>query len=271
MPELLEVRRGGHTLIGYPALVDRRTHATLEVFDDPAEAARVHRGGLARVFRLQLHEQLRYLEKNLPDMTRLAMQFMTLGTVDELREQIVATVVDRACLADPLPTDAAAFEARKEDARSRIVLLANEIARTVGGILDQYQIVQKKMAALKPHPAVLADIEAQVGALVHRRFVATTPPDRLAHLPRYLKAIVMRVDKLTADSARDGQRMAEIAPLQKRWQRVVAAQKGAVDAGLDNYRWLLEELRVALFAQELRTPMPVSVKRLDKIWETLQR
>ena len=151
------------------------------------------------------------------------------------------------------------------------MLLANEIARTVGGVLDQYQLVQKKTGSLKTHPAALADIETQVGALVHRRFVATTPPDRLGHLSRYLKAIVMRVDKLMADSARDSQRMAEIAPLQKRWQRTVAAQKGAVDAGLDNFRWLLEELRVALFAQELRTPMPVSVKRLDKVWETLQR
>jgi ATP-dependent helicase HrpA len=271
LPELLEVRRGGQTLIGYPALVDHRTHATLDVFDDPLEAARVHRGGLARLFRLQLAEQLRFLEKNLPDMTRLAMQFMALGTADELREQIVAAAVDRACLVEPLPTDAAAFEARKEDARTRIVLLANEIARTVGGILDQHQIVQKKTAALKPHAAALADVEAQLGALVHRRFVATTPPDRLAHLPRYLKAVAMRIDKLAADSNRDAQRLAEFSPLQKRWQRVVAAQKGAVDAGLDDYRWLLEELRVALFAQELRTPMPVSVKRLDKVWESLQR
>jgi ATP-dependent helicase HrpA len=271
LPELLEVRRGGQVLIGYPALVDRQSHVTLDVFDDPEEAARVHRFGLARLFRLQLSEQLRYLEKNLPDMTRMAMQFMPLGTTEELRDQIVATAIERACLIDPLPTDAAAFAARKDDARSRIVLLANETARTVGTILDQFQAVLKKMPALKPHPAALADIEAQLAALVHKRFVAVTPVEQLAHLPRYLKAIGLRIDKLVAEPARDALRQAEFAPLQKQWQRAEAARKGAVNPGLDRFRWLLEELRVALFAQELRTPMPVSVKRLQKVWESLQR
>jgi ATP-dependent helicase HrpA len=271
LSELLEVRRGGQTLIGYPALVDRQTHATLEVFDDPIEAERTHRTGLARLFRLQLHEQLRYLEKNLPDMTRMAMQFMPFGTADELREQIVAAAIERACLVEPLPVDAASFDARKEDVRSRLVLLANEIARAVGAVLDQHQALQRKMPALKPHAAAHADVEAQIAALVHRRFVAHTPPDRLGHLPRYLKAIALRIDKLVAEPARDAARMAEMAPLQKRWQRDHAARKGAIDPGLDEFRWLLEELRVALFAQELRTPMPVSVKRLDKLWQAMQR
>jgi ATP-dependent helicase HrpA len=271
LPELLEVRRGGQSLIGYPALVDRQTHVTLEVYDDPLEAARVHRAGLARLFRLQLQEQIRYLEKNLPDMTRMAMQFMALGTADELRDQIVATAIERACLTDPLPTDAASFDARRDDAKSRIVLLANETARTVANILDQYQAVQKKLPALKPHPAAQADVDAQLEALINRRFVAATPAEQIGHLPRYLKAIVMRVDKLVADPARDAQRMADFAPLAKLWQRAQAARKGTPDAGLDQFRWLLEELRVALFAQELRTPMPVSVKRLQKVWDSLQR
>jgi ATP-dependent helicase HrpA len=95
--------------------------------------------------------------------------------------------------------------------------------------------------------------------------------DRLAHLPRYLKAIAMRIDKLAAEPGRDAQRMAEIAPLARQWQRAHLARKGAPDPGLDQYRWLLEELRVALFAQELRTPAPVSVKRLQKIWDGLER
>ncbi len=271
LPELLEVRRGGQAPIGYPALVDRRTHAVLEVFDDADEAARAHRGGLARLFRLQLHEQLRYLEKNLPDLTRMAMQYMTLGTVEELRDQIVGAAVERACLGDPLPTDPERFAARKAEAKSRLVLLANETARTVATILDQYQLVLKKTQMLKGSPAALADIEAQLAALVGPRFVATTPPARLAHLPRYLKAIALRIDKRVADPRRDDERMAELAPLAKNSQRANAQRKGAVDPGLDEFRWLLEELRVALFAQELRTPMPVSVKRLHKVWDSLQR
>ena len=271
LPELLELRRGGQSLIGYPALVDQRSHVTLEVFDEPEEAARVHRVGLARLFRLQLGDQIRQLEKNLPELTRMAMQYLTLGSAEELRDQIVAVAVERACLADPLPTDAASFGARRADAKGRLVLLANEVARTVGTILDQYQATQKKLTALRAHPAARADVEAQLGALMHPRFVATTPPARLAHLARYLKAVALRVDKLLADPARDAQRMAEIAPLARRWQQACAAAKGAADPGLAEYRWLLEELRVALFAQELRTPMPVSVKRLTKVWDSLQR
>ncbi|MGI9024587.1 MAG: DUF3418 domain-containing protein, partial [Burkholderiaceae bacterium] len=271
LPELMEVRRGGQTLIGYPALVDRQTHAALEVFDDPQEAARAHRLGLARLFRLQLAEQLRYLEKNLPAMTKMAMQFMALGTADELRDQIVAAAVERACLADPLPTDAQSFATRKQDAKSRVVLLANEIARTVAAILDQHQSLAKKLSSVKAHPAAATDIEAQLAALVNPRFVTVTPIEQLSHLPRYLKAIALRIEKLAADPQRDAARMTEMAPLLRAWQRAHAGRKGVPDTALENFRWLLEELRVALFAQELRTPMPVSVKRLQKIWDGQQR
>ncbi len=271
LPELMEVKRGGQPLIGYPALVDRRSHAVLEVFDDPQEAARAHRLGVARLFRLQLAEQLRYLEKNLPAMTRMAMQFMALGSADELRDQIVAAAIERACLDHPLPTDASSFAAKKQDAKSRVVLLANETSRTVAAILDAYQALAKKLSSLKAHPATAADVEAQLAALINPRFVTATPVEQLSHLPRYLKAIALRIDKLAADPQRDAARMAEMAPLLKSWQRAHAARKGAHDSALESFRWLLEELRVALFAQELRTPMPVSVKRLQKIWGGQQR
>ncbi len=91
----------------------------------------------------------------------------------------------------------------------------------------------------------------------------------MLHLPRYLKAIALRLDKAKADPARDAARMAELRPLEQRYLRRLAELKGAADARLDAYRWLLEELRVSLFAQELRTPQPVSVKRLDKAWQQL--
>ncbi len=247
LPELLEVRRGGQVLIGYPALVDRQTHVRLEVFDDLDEAARIHRLGLARLFRLQLQEQLRYLEKNLPEMTRMAMQFMNLGTTEELRDQIVAAAVERACLMEPLPTDAASFQARKADARGRIVLLANETARTTATVLDQYQAVLKKLPAIRSSAAA-ADIEGQLRHLVNKRFVVTTPVAQLSHLPRYLKAIVLRIDKRVADPRRDDERMAEFSVLLRAWQRADAARKGVPDERLDAFRWMLEELRVALFA-----------------------
>jgi ATP-dependent helicase HrpA len=119
-------------------------------------------------------------------------------------------------------------------------------------------------------PKELADdVTAQLGRLVGKRFVAATPWAQMAHLPRYLRAVAMRLDKWRADPARDAQRLAELRPLEQRWLRTVAERRGRPDARLDEFRWLLEELRVSLFAQELRTPQPVSVKRLDKIWSQL--
>ena len=100
---------------------------------------------------------------------------------------------------------------------------------------------------------------------------ASTLAAQLAHYPRYLKAIALRLDKLKAEPARDAQRLAEVAALQMPYLRELAARKGKADARLEEFRWLLEELRVSLFAQELRTPMPVSVKRLQKVWDALRR
>ena len=113
------------------------------------------------------------------------------------------------------------------------------------------------------------DIQAQLQRLVAKRFLAQTPWPALQHLPRYLKGVVLRLDKLRADPARDAARLAELRPLEQRWLRRVAELRGAGHARLDEFRWLLEELRISLFAQELRTPQPVSVKRLEKAWAQL--
>lgn len=271
LPELLEIRRRGETLFGYPALVDRGTHCDVEVFDSPDEAARIHRAGLRRLFALQLKEPIKYLEKNLPGLREMAMQYMSLGTQDELRDQLIATALDRACLQEPLPADDASFHARRDEGRSRLNLLAQEIARLVGQILAEYAGLAKKLAQAKPFPAAHADMQGQLAALVGKRLVVDTPYAQLAHFPRYLKGIALRIDKLKADPARDARQAAELQPLAQHYQRSVAQRGGVADARLAEFRWLLEELRISLFAQELRTPMPVSVKRLYKVWESMQR
>ncbi|WP_241277408.1 ATP-dependent RNA helicase HrpA [Burkholderia cenocepacia] len=271
LPELLEIRRRGQTLYGYPALVDRGTHCDVEVFDSPEEAARIHRAGLRRLFALQLKEPIKFLEKNLPGLREMAMQYMSLGTQDELRDQLIDTALDRACLQDPLPDDDASFHARRDEGRSRLNLLAQEIARLVGQILAEYAGLVKKLAQAKPFAQAHADLQQQLAALVGKRFVIDTPYAQLAHFPRYLKGIALRIDKLKADPARDGKQSAELLPLAQQYQRAVSQRGGVADARLAEFRWLLEELRISLFAQELRTPMPVSVKRLHKVWESMQR
>jgi ATP-dependent helicase HrpA len=270
LPELMELRKNGQTLVGFPALVDKGGHVEIEVFDEPDMASAHHRGGLRRLVALQIRDALKYLEKNVPDLQRMSVAYMPLGTADELREQIVELALDRAFLAEPLPADAAAFERRIAEGRGRLTLIANEIARSVAVVLAEYLGAQRKLKDARPTKEVADDIAAQLARLVPKRFVVDTSWAALAHLPRYLKAIVMRLEKWRADPARDAQRLAELRPLEQRCLRLLAQRRGAADARLEEFRWLLEELRVSLFAQELRTPQPVSVKRLEKVWSQVQ-
>lgn len=269
LPELLEVQRGKQTLIGFPALVDKKTHCDLEVYDDPQEAQRQHFAGLRRLFALQMKEQVKYLEKNIPGLQQMGMQFMALGSQEELRDQIIAAALERAFLQAPLPVNAAEFDKRREEGKARLGLLANEIARLVGLILAEFHVLPKKLQAAKAHTQTVADIQSQLSQLVDKRFVANTPYTQLSHFPRYLKAITVRLDKLRVDPARDVKLMAEWQQAATLWQR--ARKDRGMDAAMVDYRWMLEELRVSLYAQELRTPMPVSVKRLAKVWESMQR
>ena len=266
LPELMEIQRGGHTLIGFPALIDKGTHVEIDIFDEPDVAAAKHRAGLRRLVALQIREPLKYLEKNIPDLQKMAMIFMPLGTADELRDQLIDVALDRAYLADPLPSDAASFKARVEEGRTRLNLIAQEVARLAGAVLTEYAAATRKLKDAKPPKDVAEDIAAQLQRLMPKRFVALTPYAQLQHFPRYLKGITLRLDKLKGDPARDAQRLAELRPLDQRYTRRLAELKGTHDARLDEFRWLLEELRISLFAQELRTPQPVSVKRLEKTW-----
>ena len=269
LPELLEIRRAGQTLIGFPALMDRLTHVEVEVFDEPLVASARHRAGLRRLVALQLREPLKYLEKNIPELNKMGTAFMALGTLEELREQIIEVALDRAFMAEPLPVDARSFRARVDEGRARLNLVAQEVARQSAVVLLEWSAVQRKLKDSRPSKEVADDIAAQLARLLPKHFVTRTPWAALQHLPRYLKAIALRLDKLKSDPSRDEARMAELRPLEQRYLRRVAELKGASHERMDEYRWLLEELRVGLFAQELRTREPVSAKRLDKVWAQL--
>jgi ATP-dependent helicase HrpA len=275
LPELMEIRKGSQTLIGFPALVDLGDAVTIEVFDEPDMAAAKHRAGLRRLFSLQIKDALKYLEKNLPDLQKTATAFMLVGraadnsgggTLEELRTQIIDVALDRAFLAEPLPTGEAEFKKRVDDGRGRLTLIASEVARLAASILIEFAAAQRKIKDTKNAAEASADAAQQLQRLVPKRFLMTTPYAQLQHFPRYLKAITLRLEKWRADPVRDTARLAEMKLQEQRYWRLLADRKGAVDARMQEYRWLLEELRVSFFAQELRTPQPVSVKRLDKAW-----
>ena len=278
LPELLEIKKGGQTLIGYPGLVDVGDAVLIEVFDEPDAAAAKHRSGLRRLVSLQMRDALKYLEKNIPDLQKMAMIYAQLGraadgsgggTLEELREQIIALAIDRAFLQNPLPGNQFDFKRRLEEGRSRLTLIANEVARLAGTVLAEYALAARKVKDTRNAPEATADANQQLVRLMPKRFLLLTPWGALQHCARYLKAITARLEKYRNDPARDAARAAELRPLEQRYWRLVAERKGVIEGGMQEFRWLLEELRVSFFAQELRTPQPVSVKRLDKAWAQL--
>ena len=271
LPELLEIRRKGQTLIGFPALADAGDAVTIEVFDEPEAAAARHRAGLRRLFALQVKDALKHLEKNIPDLQKMAVAYMpTGGSADELRQHIIHLALERAFLTEPLPATEADFARRVEEGRARLSLIAGEVARLSAHILAEYtQAARKTKDAAKAAPEAAKDASEQLQRLLPKTFLADTPWAALQHFPRYLKAIQLRFDKLRADPARDSQRMQEVRAQDQRFARLLAERKGQQDTRLQELRWLLQELRVSFFAQELRTPQPVSIKRLEKVWAQL--
>ncbi|WP_404298812.1 ATP-dependent RNA helicase HrpA [Alicycliphilus denitrificans] len=266
LPELMEIKKGGQTLIGFPALIDQGDAVAIEVFDEPEVAAARHRLGLRRLCALQIKDALKYLEKNIPDLQKMAVAYMPLGTQEELRAQIIDVAMDRAFLQEPLPVNEAQFKQRVQDGRARLTLIASEVARLAGVILQEYASAQRKIKDTKNAPEATQDEGRQLQILMPKNFIAQTPWAQLQHFARYLKAITVRLDKYRADPARDAARLKELQPLEQRYWRLVAERKGQQDARMAEYRWMLQELRVSFFAQELRTPYPVSSKRLDKVW-----
>ena len=264
LPELMELERDGQTLLGYPALADAGEGVVLQVFDSPEKAREVHRSGVRRLFAIAFRDRIRDLERSLA-------RDMVLGP---LKDDIVVAALERTFLAESVPVLRADFARRVDEGRSRFNLIAQEVARTAAGILAEQAALGKKLAALErgfPHP--VRDVREQVARLLPAGWIARTPWERMQHLSRYLKAASLRLDKMRADPARDARLAAEVAGLEQPYRREAAARarQGRESAGLAQFGWLLEELRVSLFAQELKTPVPVSAKRLSKLWETLRR
>src|SRR5262245_40316646 len=264
LAEIMEIERGGQTLVGYPALVDEGEAVSLQVFDSPEKARDLHRAGVRRLLAIAFRDRVRDLERNWAKDPLLG----------PLQADLVAAALDRAFLGDEAPMLAAEFARAVEEGRSRFMLIAQEMARAAGAILAEHAALQKKLAAsAKNFPRESEDVKNQLARLLAPGWLGRTPWPRLQHFARYLKAASLRLDKLRADPARDARLAADLAPLQTAWLREVAvrARYGALSAELEQFGWLLEELRVSLFAQELRTPVPVSAKRLAKLWQTMRK
>jgi len=260
----MELERAGQTLMGYPGLVDGGDGVTLQVFDSPEKARELHRAGVRRLLAIAYRDRIRDLERQLA-------KDMILGP---LKEDLVSAALERTFLAESLPMTQAQFARRVEQGRSRFNLIAQELARTARSIAGEQALLAKKLNGLeRSFPAAVQDVRQQLDRLLAPGWLARTPWERLQHLPRYLQAASLRLDKLRADPARDARLSAELGALEQPYRRALQsrAKLGAPSVEFAQFGWLLEELRVSLFAQELKTPVPVSAKRLAKLWDTLRR
>ena len=264
LPEIMEIARGGHTLVGYPALVDAGDAVTLQVFESPEKAREAHAGGVRRLVAIAFRERVRDLERAFAKDAALA----------PLAADVIRAAIDRVFLAESLPMTPAQFARRVDEGRSRFTLIAQEIARSAAQIQAERVALEKKLGAMaKTFPGESDEVKQQLARLLAPGWIARTPWERLQHLPRYLKAAALRLEKLRTDPQRDQRLAAEVAALEQPFRRELVAhlRNGAVSPQLDQFGWLIEELRVSLFAQELKTPVPVSVKRLAKLWQSVRR
>ena len=274
LPETLSFTRDGIALTGYPALEDNEDSVAVRLFDTQSVAAESHRAGVRRLMRFELKEQMKQLEKSLPGFTQYALLLRNILKADDLKEDLLTTIADRAFIGDgALPRSNDDFMKLKQRARTRLPAVTEALARQVQAIATEYQLLVARQSQL---PATVnrlkRDVEQQLGWLLHKNSFSRTPWEHVQHLPRYLKALRLRIEKHPANPDRDGRNAQAVGVLWDKW--VVAVEKhkktDRLTQELLDFRWLIEELRVSLFAQELKTPFPVSIKRLEKIWSELK-
>lgn len=275
LPKTLTFTKDGHQLTGYPALEDNKENVAVKLFDTALAAQKAHRLGVARLMRFELKEQMKQLEKGLPQFNQYALLLRNLISPDDLREEMLLAISDRAFIGeDDLPRTNAEFMNLKQRARTRLPAVVDATARLAISIAQEYQVLTQKLNSLPGNMArVKKEVEEQLALLLPKRFFSLTPWERLQHIPRYLKALKLRLDKYPNSVERDTRSAQTVQIIWQRWQDKVSNLRKAnaeISAALEDYRWLVEELRVSLFAQELKTPFPVSAKRLDKVWEEMK-
>ncbi len=273
LPQTLTFTRAGRKVTGYPALADEGDSVAIQLFDVEQAAQAAMRAGVVRLMRFTLKEQMRQLEKNLRGFEQAALQLRSVANVDELRADLVSAICDRAFISDDeLPRGLKAFEEQVKRARTRLPAVNEAACRMFTTIAMEHHQLSLALGAAKGTVLRAAnDVRAQLQRLVYKGFFNATPWPQLTHLPRYLQAMRMRLAKFPANAERDAKHAASIAQLWGRYEmRLDQQQKaGMVDPRLLEFRWHIEELRVSLYAQELKTPYPVSYKRLDKLWSLM--
>ena len=269
LPESIKFARGKQQLTGYLGLQKEKDgRIALRLFDTSAAAEQAHRLGVIELMKLQLKEQVKDLNKGIQGFTQAAMLLKHINA-DTLRDDLTQAVCDRAFIGeDELPRNEKAFKEQIKRARSRLPAVKEALSRYLQETAAAYAELNGKLGK---HPLTHL-MRQRLQTLLAAGFATRTPWAQWPRLPIYLKAMTLRLEKYSSNPARDAAREADIQELEQMWQEKtdgLVKQGLPVSDDLTAFKWMIEELRVSLFAQELKTPYPVSVKRLLKVWEGL--
>ena len=270
LPESIKFARGKQQLTGYLGLQKEKDgRIALRLFDTSAAAEQAHRLGVIELMKLQLKEQVKDLNKCIQGFTQAAMLLKHINA-DTLRDDLTQAVCDRAFIGeDELPRNEKAFKEQIKRARSRLPAVKEALSRYLQETAAAYAELNSKLGK---HPLTHL-LRLRLQTLLAPGFASHTPWAQWPRLPIYLKAMTLRLEKYSGNPARDAAREADIQELEQMWQEKTDSlikQGLPISDDLAAFKWMIEELRVSLFAQELKTPYPVSVKRLLKEWEGLK-
>ena len=266
LPEQVQLSRGGHAVVGYPALVDEGSTVGVAVLDTPARQRVSHAAGLRRLVLLGTPDPTKWVIAHLGNAEKLALGHSPYPSVPALladaRLASVGELVRRAAL--PPVRDAAAFRTLCDTVRAGNADLMREVVRLASTVLTAHRAVLSDLPRVSAvSPAAGTDLTEQLGNLVFPGFLAATAYEHLVDLPRFLQAARVRVDNLLANPARDAAPLESVLRCEDAYAELcAAAPPGRLPDFVEDVGWLVEELRVGLFAQPLRTKVPVSEKRV---------
>jgi ATP-dependent helicase HrpA len=275
LARVVQRRHAGHAVTAYPALVDETTSVAVRVFESPADQARAMWAGTRRLLQLEVPTPIPTLSRRLSNAVKLGLTRYPYRSVPDLLEECVQAALDDIIARSGGPTfDDDAYHRLREAARAEVGQTCVDIVVAVEKVVAASHEVRTRLSTVQPGPAMAASVEdmrRQLVALTAPGFVTGTGARRLADLPRYLRGIGVRLDRLPTNATRDVQWMNRVADVQAEYDAVLAAlpphRRG--DPDVRDIRWMVEELRISFFAQELRTPYPVSDVRIFKVLDTL--
>jgi ATP-dependent helicase HrpA len=271
LSETVELTLHGITINAYPALVKEGRQVNLRALDSKKKATNETHQALRQLFINALPDQMKHLRSSIPDIQNLCLKYTDFGRCDDLKQNIINKIIDDVFLYEKIQSESE-FNAKLEKGKSELHEKAKQWSRLLSSILDEYRAIKKRMK--KPVLSQLdtvADIQQQLNYLFPQNFIATIDRDWLQQYPRYLMGINKRFEKSKTNATRDRQLRLEFSKLWDEYikRRESLAKQHIESEQLNHYRWMLEEYRVSLFAQELKTKFPVSEKRLKTYWNVL--